>query len=64
MPYNASISYKPDVSNVAVPYGEGHIHYRAELPRRLLLFWFAQFEVQMRFTVMYEVRTETIPRAR
>ncbi|HYP14381.1 MAG TPA: Uma2 family endonuclease [Bryobacteraceae bacterium] len=31
---------------------------------RLLLFWFAQFEHKLRFTTMYDVRTEIIKRAR
>lgn len=31
---------------------------------QLLLFWFAQFEQQLRFTAMYDVRTQIVERAR
>lgn len=58
-------SYEPDVEFVdGVLVEKGMPTIAHNFLGRLLLFWFAQFEQQLRFTAMYEVRTQIIEKAR
>ena len=58
-------SYHPDVEYVdGVLVEKGMPTVPHNLLERILLFWFAQFERQMRFKVMHEIRTVIVERAR
>lgn len=58
-------SYEPDVEYVdGVLVEKGMPTIAHNFLGRLLLFWFAQFEHQLGFTAMYDVRTQIIQRAR
>lgn len=58
-------SYEPEmeyVNGVLIEKGMPTVPHN--LLERVLLFWFAQFEQQLRFKVMHEVRTVIVERAR
>lgn len=58
-------SYEPDmeyVDGVLVERGEHTVPHN--LLDKMLLFWFAQFEANLRFRALHEIRTQIVERAR